>query len=175
VERGGLGFWGTTLAGVVSAIVAGVLTWLFGFWPPVWRWLSGAFETLWGWISYSVSVPLSILAAVAFLFFWLARRAFASTFSAEPPTAVSRVSPQPDPSLAPIELAILELLTRADGQWLEIERIASELHVSRLVTERALEQLFARGYLLDNHNVLHGTMFRLSPTGRDYALDRGLG
>lgn len=169
------GFWGTALAGVISTIAAAVITWLFGYWPPVWRGLSGVLEALWGLVAYPVPLPAGLLACVAFLIAWLVLRA-AVTRAA--PVASDNAAPplgQALPSLTPNELTIVQLLIRADGQWLGIEHISRGIHMSRLITERALEQLFARGYLFDNHNSLSGPSFRLSSAGRDYALDEGIG
>lgn len=77
------------------------------------------------------------------------------------------------PQLSETELVVIRLLAAADGRWAGIEEIASEAHLSRLLTEQALEKLFAKGFLRDTHNYLHGTTFRLSSAGRDYAIEEG--
>ena len=72
------------------------------------------------------------------------------------------------------ELRVVRLLAAADGRWVNLNEIAVDIRLSRLLTEQSLENLFAKGFLRDSHNYLHGTSFRLSSEGRDYAIEQGL-
>ena len=71
------------------------------------------------------------------------------------------------------ELAVMRALPAADGQWLGIEHISSRIQASRLLTEHTLERLLARELLLQSMNYIHGSSYRLSPVGRDYAIVQG--
>lgn len=173
MATGRLGFWGTTVAGVVSTLAVAVLTWLFGFWPSVWQWLVATSVALWAWLTFTVPIPLSIVLLALFVGLFAIRRSFFSQAGPQPAAG----SPAPsveEPALAVAELSIISLLARVDGQWLGVENIASGVQLTRLAAERSLERLMRLGYLLDRHNMIHGTSFRLSSAGRDYALDHGL-
>jgi hypothetical protein len=60
------------------------------------------------------------------------------------------------------------------GRWLGIEHISSRIQASRLVTEQAVERLLGRKMLFESLNYIHGSTYRLSPEGRDYAIEQGM-
>lgn len=173
MATGGLGFWGTTIAGVVSTLIAAVAIWLFGFWPIVWQWIADVTTFLWGWVTFTVPVPLGILIIVGIVLTLLCRKILAAHAQVSPSSAPVD-APVQEPALGQTEIAVIKLLAQADGAWLELERIARGIHSSRLVTERALEQLMSLDLLIDRLNMVHGPSFRLSSQGRDYALDHNL-
>ena len=170
----GLGFWPTTLAGILSALAVGLGTWLLGYWPAFWSWFVPVLVAAWSWLAYPVPVPAAVLIVLAIVIVAMRRKkpilVSGSSATQAPPKASSRSI-----QLAATENGVVALLAEADGHWLTIEQLASALQTSRLATERSLEKLMARGFLLDRHNMIHGTSFRLSSSGRDFALDSHVG
>jgi hypothetical protein len=65
-------------------------------------------------------------------------------------------------------------LAAADGRWLGIDHISSRIQASRLVTEQAVEKLLVKKMLIESYNAINGSSFRLSPRGRDYAIEQGI-
>lgn len=187
MSKGGLGFRATVVAGVLSALITAFITWLLGFWPAIWSWIVKATVTLWGWVTYSIPVPAGIfvLVAVVFLYRWR-RQPHASKVGdvvhqrshASRPAPTDNILPQhtesaSNPSLSKNEIRIVHLFAVTDGKWLGIDDIASNIELPRLLVEQALERLNERGFLKTKHNSVHGTFFRLSSEGRDYAIDQG--
>lgn len=70
-------------------------------------------------------------------------------------------------------MAVIRALVAADGQWLRVDHIAPRIQASRLLTEQVLERLLNRKLILEASNYIHGSSFRLSPEGRDYAINQG--
>lgn len=174
-----MGFRSTVIAGVLSTLIAAFISWLLGFWPTVWSWswLSAAKAAFWSAVTYSVPVPAGIVVPVVIVLIYpLALnlfRARVSTAALTTEHSLSRAEQAPL-VLSENELKVVRLLAAVDGQWVGQSDIASEVRLSQLLTEQALEKLFERGFLRDRHNYLHGTSFRLSSEGRDYAIEKDL-
>lgn len=189
VSGGGLGFRANVISGVLSTLIAAILTWLFGFWPAIWLWVVAFAGEVWRWITFTAPIPLSfIVVLVCAAAFAIARRPSARIPSGsgveQQPRYTSRVVPTgeclpkteeapPKLVLSANETSIVRLLAEADGKWLGIEDFVTKTGNSRLVTEKTLEMLFGKSFLVNSHNYLHGTSFRLSSTGRDYAIELG--
>lgn len=169
----GLGFWGTTIAGVISALAATAVMWLLGFLPQVWAWFAGVAAMFWGWLTVAISVPVSLLLAAGVLLL-LIGRALSSKEARTPTSQTSVMKSESTIQLNPLDLAVIRLLANADGDWLDLDGIARGIESPRLLTERVLERLMGLNFLIDRHNVIYGTSFRLSSQGRDYALDHNL-
>ena len=161
-----LGFKSTVIAGVISTLLASFFTWLFGFWPAVWAWQA---------LTYSAPVPISVLAALLICLICLSYR-LRSVLVQDEQTASSSIAPlvHCQSQMSEKELDVVKVLAAADGRWLGIEHISSRIQASRLVTEQAVERLLVRKILLESHNYIHGSSFRLSPEGRDYAIEQAI-
>ncbi|MBK9674706.1 MAG: hypothetical protein IPO82_05565 [Betaproteobacteria bacterium] len=72
-----------------------------------------------------------------------------------------------------LETAVLQLFATVDGTWINIEFIGQRLQTSQLLVEQVIQRLFRRGLLLDTHNYLNGTSFRLNERGRDLVIQLG--
>lgn len=172
-----LGFRATVVAGVLSTLIAAFATWLLGFWPAAWAWFSATAATIastvWSLVAYVVPVPLGVLAPLGLvLTYYFVRKVPKVSAST---TETSTVQTQQEATtLSENELKVVRLLAAADGQWAKLNEIAADIRLSRLLTEQALEKLFEKGFIRDSHNYLHGTSFRLSSEGRDYAIEQGL-
>lgn len=168
-----MGFRATVVAGVLSTLIAAFISWLFGFWSTVWSWLSVTATTAWSIVAYAVPVPVGVLAPLGIVLIYCLTPALLSARE----SMVAPTTEQAEQDLHVLsenELKVVRLLAAADGQWARLGDIASDIQLSQLVTEQVLEKLFERGFLRDSHNYLHGTSFRLSSTGRDYAIEQGL-
>jgi hypothetical protein len=180
-----MGFKATVFAGVLSTLVAAVLTWLFGFWPQLWNGLVGISEKLWQAVSLSIPVPLGLLVPIGLLAtlpaLRLLRKKDVPQIATEP-RYKSRAIPtgewkkheaaKPDP-LSSNEVLMLKVLAHADGQEMMLSDIASQSGFSNLVGEQTAEHLLRRQYLKHRHDILDGSMLRLSPAGRDFVLSAG--
>ncbi|MFN7863378.1 MAG: hypothetical protein ACK5N7_08680, partial [Curvibacter sp.] len=178
-HKGGmvLGFRATVVAGVLSTLIAAFVTWLLGFGPAAWAWFSATVATIasavWSVVAYVVPVPLGVLALLGLvLTYYFARKLPKVSVSKTETSTVQTL--QKATTLSENELKVVRLLAAADGQWAKLDEIAAAILLSRLLTEQALEKLFEKGFLLDRHNYLHGTSFRLSSEGRNYAIEQGL-
>jgi hypothetical protein len=78
-----------------------------------------------------------------------------------------------EPALGGLESDVIRALARADGVWLKFRDLAAQLETSRLLVEQAIDNLHALDFLLDSHNYVHGTSYRLSQSGRDFAIRKG--
>lgn len=169
-----MGFRSTVLAGVLSTLIAAFITWLLGFWPTVWAWVGNASSAIWAVAAYVIPVPTGVLVLLGVVLTYLcARKPSGAKAAVSTPSRPLEQTARDLPQLSENELAVIRLLAAADGRWAGIEEIASVAQLSRLLTEQALEKLFAKGFLRDRHNYLDGTSFRLSSAGRDYAIEQG--
>ncbi len=69
------------------------------------------------------------------------------------------------------EEEIISVLAKSDGQWLGVADMARTIGVPVLISDRAVESLVAKEFLIQRFNALHGTKYSLSSLGRDYAID----
>lgn len=166
----------TVVSGVISTLLASFFTWLFGFWPTVWDLITDAASWVWQALTYAASVPISVLAVLLICLLYLSYRLRLVLAENEESVASSSTAPRMrgQSEMSENEFAVVKVLAAADGRWLGIEHISSRIQASRLVTEQAVERLLVRKLLLESHNYIHGSSFRLSPEGRDYAIERGI-
>ncbi len=129
----------------------------------------------WWAVSYSVPMPMSVLVLLGFFLMYVVYRlrSLSGHTGTSTTDGASTKSPLGLSEMSEKELAVMRALAAADGQWLGIERISLRIQAPRLLTEQTLERLLARELLLQSMNYIHGSSFRLSPLGRDYAIDQG--
>ena len=165
----------TVISGVISTLLAAFFTWLFGFWPTVWNLITDAGAWVWGALTYADPVPISVLAALMICLLYLSYRLRLVLAEKKESVESSSTAPrmQGQSKMSENEFVVVKALAAADGGWLGIEHISSRIQASRLVTEQAVERLLVRKLLLESHNYIHGSSFRLSPEGRDYAIEQG--
>ena len=174
MSGGGLGFRGTVIASVLSALIVTLLTWLFGFWPAIWSWIVKTGAAVLEWISYSIPIPIGLLVLLGgVLIYTLSRtpnRPIAINGDEYVPVQNEAAS---KPSLSANEEQIVRFLAAADGKWARVEDVSYGLGLSQLIAEQALEKLLSRGFLRESHNYVDGTTLRLSSSGRDFAIEQG--
>ena len=171
-----MGFKSTVIAGVISTLLASFFTWLFGYWPTVWDWLTEAAVWAWKALTYAAPVPISVLAALLICLIYLSYRLSSVLAKEEEQTVSSYTAPlvHGQSQMSEKELDVVKVLAAADGRWLGIEHISSRIQASRLVTEQAVERLLGRKMLFESLNYIHGSTYRLSPEGRDFAIEQGM-
>lgn len=170
-----LGFKSTVISGVLSTLLASIFTWMFGYWSHVWSIIVEVASLAWWAVSYSVPMPLSVLLLPGLFLMYVVyrQRSISGHTDASTTDGASTKSTLGLSKMSEKELAVMRALAAADGQWLGIEHISSRIQAPRLLTEQTLERLLARELLLQSMNYIHGSSFRLSPLGRDYAIDQG--
>lgn len=196
MDSGNLGFWGTVWAGVVVASIVGVASWLFSFHHAAWLWVASVASGIWAALIFPVSVPVSVVVIFAAAFLYLLRRGRRRTFAATttgdrsptivgPLVAADSFEEQDEPAKpaplatggpAPLtdnEISIVRLLAGADGKSMTLAELARRASLPNLITEQAIERLLNRKLLAQTVNYTYGRMYRLSPTGRDYAIAEG--
>ncbi len=75
--------------------------------------------------------------------------------------------------LSQFEGDVVRVLAGGDGAWIALHEIAGHLSTSNLMVDQALEKLHINDMIRDTHNYIHGTSYRLSSKGRDYAISQG--
>lgn len=170
-----MSFKSSVISGVLSTLIAAILTWMFGFWVSVWNFIVETATQAWWAMSYTVSMPVSVLAMQSLFLVYLIYQLRSPANQANPLRATSSSNQlmQKQSQMSKNEVAVLKALAAADCRWLGIDHISSCIQASHLLTEQALERLFVRALLLESKNYIHGSTFRLSSTGRDYAIDQG--
>lgn len=167
-----MGFWRTTISGVLATLLAGILAWFAGVWSDVWTWLKVAVANVWAWITGPIGIPLWLVVvaglymAATTIMLWALREPKAKSNSTSPP--------EPEPPLSELQNRVLAYLIQADGKWADWDHLHYGTGLSNLIVEQSLEVLFRRNLVLQKQDLLHGQLFRLSPKGRDYAIDQGL-
>ncbi len=78
------------------------------------------------------------------------------------------------PDLSQIEADVMKLFARENGKMLYGPEIAYALSINNLRASDALDKLVERDFLDPEMNVLRGTGYNLTRTGRDYLLSTGL-
>jgi hypothetical protein len=170
-----LSFKSSVISGVLSTLIAAFIIWLSGFWSTAWNALAELISTTWMLLVYPIEIPIGILAPLAL---YLTYRIFhlyycqvgSDELAVEEPHFQSTSL---NANLSENEIALLRLLAAVDGRWIGIEHISSQLMKSKLVTEQTLERALNNGLIFESKNYIHGSTFRLSPQGRDYAIDQG--
>jgi hypothetical protein len=166
--------WKQTVAGVASGLILLAVGWLFGVLPAVWNWMVKAASYAWSLVNYYVALPVWALIVAAALLFAVWRRVPRKTGSFSKAAVEPQSPPAPsEPTLTPLESQVVKALAQADGAWLSLDDLAAATRTSRLMIEQAVERLLVARLLLDRHNYIYGTSFRLSSTGRDLAIRQG--
>lgn len=194
MDSGGLGFWGTVWAGVVVAAIVGIASWLFSFHHAAWLWMATVASSIWTALIFPVPVSVVVIFAAAFLYLWRRgrRRTVVATSAGNrspsivgPLVAADSFEEQDEPAKpAPIatggpapltvnEISIVRLLAGADGKSMTLAELARRASLPNLITEQAIERLLNRKLLAQTVNYTYGRVYRLSPTGRDYAIAEG--
>lgn len=165
----------SVISGVLSTLIAAIITWLSGFWSIAWNALCEAASTIWLLLAHPVSIPIGILAPLGFYLTYLIYRIYHCHSGVNESTSehsyTKSISQQTN--ISENEIALLKLLAAVDGRWIGIDHISSQLMMSRLVTEQALERVLKKALIFESKNYIHGSTFRLSPEGRDYAIEQG--
>ena len=176
--------WSKVIAGGILAAVAALGAYLLNWWPIIWPKMLFIMNAIWKLIVYSVNIPAGVIVSLVLIVIWLFyRKKIASNniiTTTNPrqatilhPTAVKIETPlaPAKPQFSANEESVIKILAAADGQWMGLSEIATSLELSHLVTEQAVERLFHLNFLIDSLNYLTGRSFRLSPKGRDYAIE----
>ncbi len=130
-----MGFKLSVVSGVLSTLIAAILTWLFGFSPNVLGVLWGVTSRAWWAVTYSVQVPTSVLVLTGFILLYLIYR-LRITSEKLGLTMADMDSPKPMPAqseLSKQEFILVKELAAADGRWLGIEHISSRTQASGLL------------------------------------------
>jgi MFS family permease len=154
-------FWG----GIATAIGMAVGAWLLGVLPTIWSAVIAAAAWTWELIWYSLPLPLIALVILALL-------ALRGIFAMLPKTPAAVESPSPA-QLGELEQRMLDVLTRADGDMVYLDRAAEILGVPRLRLQQACDELLTRGLIGANHRSISGSRLFLTPEGRDYVIAQG--
>lgn len=162
------------LGGVLSAVLLAAGAWLLGFWPAVWGFLLAAASWTWSVLSVRMPVWAGLLVVVGLwgvtraLAFFQGRRVVAPGADPEQPAQ------NPLDGLSANATRLLRELAEADGQIVLFDDLCRRIGLSRLYTERALNELLLRELIETHRNVLHGSGVSLSAVGRDCVIDAGL-
>lgn len=173
MKSGGLGFWGTVAASVLALLIGTFISWVLGFHHRVWLAVVAVAGSLGRALTFSVPVPVVVLVILAGILLYSLR--FRLRYRPSQ-SAVAGSTEQPRTAQSPLlenEVLVIRLLAAVDGRWLLTSEIAGRARLSVLVTEQAIERLMNRQFVAYSRDLLHGTVFRLSSLGRDYAIDAG--
>lgn len=176
--------WSNVIAAGILAVVAALGSYFLNWWPIIWSKVLFVMNTIWKLVTYPVNIPIGTLVILIAIMIWLLSRkkvvsnniittAIPRQATKLLPTVTKVTTPlAPEkPQFSANEESVIKILAAADGQWLELGEIATNLRLSRLVTEQAVERLFHLNFLIDSLNYLTGRSFRLSPKGRDYTIE----
>jgi len=159
------------LTAIVTAIAGGILSWLAGWLPALWEAATAAAAWTWALLTYAVPVPLAILALLALPWLVLGAVWIGSLF--EKKESPSAPATSPEQPLGDLELQLLKLLARADGSYVSFENAADRLHTSRLLLQRACEELSRRNLIEPHRDILHGPQIGLTYQGREFVIKEG--
>jgi hypothetical protein len=159
------------LTAIVTAVVGGVISWIAGWLPALWEAASAAATWTWALLTYAVPVPLAILALLALPWLVLGAAWVANLLEKKQPRSAA-TAPAEAP-LGDLELQLLRLLARADGRYVSFENAADHLHTSRLLLQRACEELHRRDLIEPHQDVLHGPQIGLTREGREFVIKEG--
>lgn len=163
-----MGFWKTVIAGVVTALITGVGSVLFGFADLLLEFIGKAWMMIKWFFGYPIE--MSIGSIIFFAITLLITYIFLQHHRAK---KASLENTSKSAALSANEELIIQLLAEVDGRWLGIVNIADHLHFSNLIVEQSIDGLMSKDMLYDKINLMEGTKFRLSTAGRDYAINKG--
>jgi hypothetical protein len=159
------------LTTLVTAAVGGIVTWIGGWLPALWAATKAAAAWLWELLTFPVPVPLAILAVLALPWMVIGAAWIGTLF--EKKETRSPPAGTPEQPLGELELQLLRLLARADGRYVGFENAADHLHASRLLLERACDELLRRDLIEPHRDVLHGPQIGLTREGREFVIKAG--
>lgn len=165
-----------TVATVVGGLILTAITWLLGFFSVVWSTIATGLTWVWSLLSHLVTLPIGVLLGIAGALF-LAGHYLSSKRSVSV-EVMDGIRPQSPPDEGQIQLNqfegdVVRVLAGGDGAWIALHEIAGHLSTSKLMVDQALEKLHINDMIRDTHNRIHGTSYRLSSKGRDYAISQG--
>jgi biotin operon repressor len=153
----------------VAAII-----WVASRIPAVWQVLVPVVGGFWEIIASTVPVPIWLLLLAIAMVILRVRVLLGRKVTSDQRAIATHTPPAAtEPDFNEIESTVIQALARADGDWLSLEALSGELGRSRLVVEQAVESLVNTGFVIYSRHPFHGTSFRLSQTGRDFAIRRG--
>lgn len=166
------------LIATLGTVAGGIVLQHLGYLSMVVHWIAEAFVWLWHALTFPVPVPIVVLLAASGVLVYAFHRVRKVVVlrqqdrpAGKPPVPPADPPAKPAP-LTDNELAIVRLLTDADGMWLTVHEIAQRVRLRNYVTDQAIDRLVARGFLA--HSVGGaGRVYRLSATGRDFAIAQG--
>ena len=168
------------IGGIIATVVGGLILQILGALPSAFAFLSRGASWVLHVLGANITLPVWALIAFGggFLLFGFLCRGWPRPprSRADSPVTLDVQHPPPasPPTLSDLEREVMRMLVRADGGLLSLDQISGELKAKRLVIEQAIDILDARGFLEDNLNTRLGRRFRLSPRGRDFAIQTGL-
>lgn len=166
--------WKQTLAGVLSGVALLAIGWVLGWLPVIWAWVVAAVISILAVLGTPLTLPLWLILLAGIIFCVVALRALRSArVNGSRENAVESSASVADAPFNELETAVLQLFATVDGTWINIEFIGQRLQTSQLLVEQVIQRLFRRGLLLDTHNYLNGTSFRLNERGRDLVIQLG--
>lgn len=160
-----------TITAIVTAVVGGLIGWIGGWLPALWGAMQAAAAWTWALLTYSMPVPLAILAILVLPFVIWSIRAARWLFAKQEPQ-VSLTAPA-EPELSEMESGLLRLLARADGAHVHFEDAAAHLGTPRLVLQTVCEGLTQRGYIEPENHIVRGLHIALTRRGRDFVIAQG--
>jgi len=163
--------WNAVVTAIVTSIAGGLISWIAGWLPALWETLTAAAAWAWALLTYSMSVPLAILAVLALPWLLLSAVWIGKLLEKKQPR--SDLAAPAEPPLGELELQLLRLLARADGLLVQFDDAASRLQTSRLLLQRACESLTERGYIQPHHHVVRGTSIGLTRAGTEFVIRQG--
>lgn len=165
-----LGFWGTTISGVIAALAGAGLLWVI---PDAWQWSTAKLSVLAAWLSQPVAVPLwavVLLALCAAIICWQFVAAIRGPSTTAPTTVDEAI---PEPPLSGTEQQVFQFLVAIDGKWVEFEDLAHRCRLTNIILTHTLEKLDARNFI-DHARNSFGPKIALSREGREYAIHAGM-
>jgi hypothetical protein len=145
-------------------MVGGLAALFLGVWPVVWGSIVAAFSFVVAALAFALPIPVWVL-LVGIVGLVIAVIAVARRYLR--PGQVQATQ------LAGLDTRILQELARADGLWLGISELITFLSVpSWLLIEQSLEKLQGLDLIITSRNQ-EGTRYRLSSSGRDFAIAEG--
>ena len=162
------GFWGQVTIAGLGGILTTIILWMWGLLPTAASWIGHGLSGVWKTATHPVSVPFAIVAlALVFPSYQLVR--WCATILRK----LSMTRGGDTTALSENEMFVLRFLAALDGEWVGVAKIAHGLRISAYLAEQAVEGLLAKSLAIDSTKMMEGPVFRLSSSGRDYAIAQG--
>ena len=161
---------GTVVGGLILAAVLALV-------PKALAGVVWASKLIYGFLWFQLKIPTWVILFILLITVLLLRILARVWLHSTPVGTSSEASPEPLPAPDPfskLELSIISTLVRGDGKYLSRSEIAQSIRSSVLLTEQAMDSLDRRNMLMTTGHYMGYTIYRLSPQGRDYAIENGL-